>query len=86
MSWLDAQEYCRTLGGNLIYIRSAFENIKATDLASNKQFWTGLSQLRSPDWSWVGVDVDEDYKNWDTHQGDPTMQCAYVFNNTGLWR
>ena len=73
MTWLQAKEYCESLGGHLATITSAGENAFLTELIENTNYYyyLGLTDRdKEDDWStWItGEPVT--YTNWGTGEPD----------------
>ena len=80
MTWLEADAYCRAIGGHLATVSSAEEQAAIEGLAagSSKDFsWLGGNYNTSSDsWSWVDG-TRFTYANWDENQPDGSASGEY---------
>ena len=66
-NWNDAKNYCEKLGGHLVTIDSADEQIFVQRIIkgqSNLNYWIGLYKNGSGQWEWVDKSMFS-YSNWD---------------------
>lgn len=66
-NWVEAKSYCESIGGHLVTITSAEEQLYITNLvdgATKRSYWVGLSdEAESGNWAWVTGEAYS-YSNW----------------------
>ncbi|XP_053119455.1 macrophage mannose receptor 1-like [Hemicordylus capensis] len=84
-TWLEARDFCRTIGGDLLSIHSNEEQQLIKRL--NYDMWIGLNFLdpeKGATWS-DGSPVDfEEPKRWYSH--DSTRPCRLIDGYFGVWK
>ncbi|XP_053407988.1 perlucin-like protein [Mercenaria mercenaria] len=83
--WASAVAICKILGGHLVEIDDATENLYLVSQAKllNKSFWIGLNDLQEENsWVWVNSNTPASYTHW--HPGQPdngasNENCAHLY-------
>ncbi|VDD87491.1 unnamed protein product, partial [Enterobius vermicularis] len=73
MSWLDANNFCKSLRADLVSIHNSFQNLHAATIAEKKfeacRYWIGLYNIdKDKKFKWTDKS-SVDYTNW--LQGEP---------------
>ena len=87
LTWDEAEAFCEALGGHLVTINSAEEQMYVEGLASSGskyQYWLGACRELSGSFSWV-TGESFSYTNWskgqpDNHAGENYVQMLKVSN------
>ena len=85
MNWIEADEYCRSIGGHLVTISTAEENSFVQSLI-NKSTMIGLSDAAEEGaWSWV-TGESLTYTNWAKNEPNNQSNEDYVLMQVkGTW-
>jgi hypothetical protein len=88
LSWHDAKEACKNMGGQLVVITSAKENSFVAKVADGHEVWIGCSDdVEEGEWRWVD-NTPLTFKGWDPGPPEPngaTEGEDYVAFRGGLW-
>ena len=83
----EAAEFCRNMGGHLVYINDAKEQAFVNDMISKtgkrNMYWIGAEKSENR-WNWLNGIRINGYSNWTTKNSDNTSEkavCAVI--NTG---
>lgn len=87
MTWDDALNHCRELGGELAAIRNKEEDETVSAMIMNNEYdqghWIGLRKIGGV-FRWLsGLPVD--YTNWSTDKPDPRYSCVFMVYKWRQW-
>ncbi|KHN72818.1 Brevican core protein [Toxocara canis] len=80
LQWVQAENFCRTFGGNLVSIMDQAENDFVDKLRKKSNIWIGLNKLNDSLGIYKWSDGNEvGYLNWDSTQpNEPFVHCVYM--------
>ena len=91
MTWKEAEEYCKALGGHLATITSQNEQefvVNTTQNGTKRGYWLGGSdENQEGRWEWV-TGEDWNYANWDSSQPDNYSEIEHylhLYNLSSFW-
>uniref|UniRef100_A0A915AQY5 C-type lectin domain-containing protein n=1 Tax=Parascaris univalens TaxID=6257 RepID=A0A915AQY5_PARUN len=80
LQWIQAENYCRNVGGTLVSINDPAENDFVHKLRKKNNIWIGLNKLNDSLGIYKWSDGQEaSYLNWDSTQpNEPFVDCTYM--------
>ena len=89
LSWTDAREYCKDMGGQLATLDDARKSQIAQDKCKGKRCWTGLNDRdKEGVFRWAnGAPLR--FKRWlkyepnNAYRTEPTQNCGYIWGGGG---
>lgn len=84
----EAKQRCKTIGGHLVYVNDAAENSFVFDLTLGRSAWIGAWLKQTPrEWCWLdGTKMEYQIWNEGQPQDDWNQPCATIaFRRTEKW-
>lgn len=80
-----AQQYCRSIGGNLVTIRSFKMNEFIANMRTyDEDYWIGIRRIGRSSWKWYGGENTFEYFR-EGEPGDPPSNCGEMVDGTTVW-
>lgn len=89
LSWQEAEDFCRSIGGHLVSIRNDREKdyvLRLTEASQRDNFWIGLYRSDQDQWTWTDGSAYT-FSCWDDKQPDnyQNMERYARFPNKDLY-
>lgn len=85
-SWQDAEDYCVSVGGNLVSFAGATDNVFAINVLSGiMEAWIGLNDIGAPEVYEWSDGTPYVYMNWDDTQPDSEEHRCVGIGVTQRW-
>jgi len=89
LSWEDAREYCKDMGGTLATLGDQQKSMVAADKCKSKRCWIGLNDRdKEGDFRWASGSPLR-FKRWlkyepnNAYRKEPTQNCGYIWGGGG---